>query len=218
MIQAVSEKGGMRIMKLALRNAITVGMLMAMLITACATTKLTSVWKDPSYQGRPHKIMVVGVARKPLNKRNVEDEFVRQLKARGVNAVASYTVMSDDNQGNHAVIAGKMREQGADAVLISRLASKKTVRVHVPGSVYYQPSYYGTWRDYYGYGYQAVYTPGYTAEDEYALMETNLYDAGNDKLIWSAASETEIQGSNQNQIKSYIGVMVNAMSEERILK
>ena len=114
-----------------------------------------------------------------------------------------------------------MKEQGADAVLISRLASKKTVHTQVPGSVTYPqsyPSYYGNWRDYYGYGSQAIYTPGYTAEDEYALMETNLYDAGNAKLIWSAASETEILGSDQNQIKSYIGVMVNAMADQKLLR
>jgi hypothetical protein len=162
--------------------------------------------------------MVIGVAKKPLNKRIFEDEFVRQLKARGANAVASYTVMPDEKQGDHAAIAAKMKEQGADAVLISRLASKKTVHTYVPGSVTYPPSYYGTWRDYYGYGYQAMYTPGYTAEDEYALMETNLYDAGNDKLIWSASSETELRGSDQSQIISYIGVMVNAMADRKLLR
>jgi hypothetical protein len=182
-------------------------MLIAMLITACALTKLTSAWKDPSYQGQPRKIMVIGIAKKPLNKRILDDEFVRQLKARGTDAVASYTVMPDEKQADHAVIAAKMKEQGADGVLISRLANKKTVHTYVPGSVSYPPSYpsyYGNWRDYYGYGSQAVYTPGYTAEDEYALMETNLYDAGNDKLIWSASSETEIRGSDQNQIISIL--------------
>jgi len=193
-------------------------MLIAMFIPACTTTTLNSAWKDPSYQGQPRKIMVIGVAKKPLNKRILEDEFVRQLKARGTNAVASYTVMPDEKQGDHAFIAAKMKEQGSDAVLISRLASKKTVYTYVPGNVTYPPSYYGNWRDYYGYGYQAVYTPGYTAEDEYALMETNLYDAGNDKLIWSASSETEIRGSDQNQIISYIGVMVNAMADQKLMR
>lgn len=201
-----------------LRSSIGFGMLIAMLITACATTTLTSVWKDPKYQGQPRRIMVIGVAKKPVIKRIFEDEFVRQLKARGTDAFASYTVMPDAKQGDRAVIAAKMKAQGADAVLISRLVSKKTVKTYVPGSVYYPPSHYDNWGDYYGYGYQAVYTPGYTAEDEYALMETNLYNAGNNKLIWSAASETEIFGSNQDQIKSYIGVMVDAMSDQELLR
>ncbi len=204
-----------------LRCSIGIGMFIAMLVTACATTKLTSAWKDPSYQRQPHKIMVIGIAKKPLNKRIVEDEFVRQLKARGTNAVASYTVMPDEQQADHAVIAAKMKEQGADAVLILRLASKKTVHTYVPGSASYPPSYpsyYGNWHDYYGYGFQTVYSPGYMAEDEYAVMETNLYDAGNDKLIWSASSETEIRGSDQTEIISYIGVMVNAMADQKLLR
>jgi len=200
------------------RILIGFGMLILMFITACATTTLTSAWKDPSYQGQPHKIMVIGVAKKPANKRIFEDEFVRQLKARGTNAFASYTVMADAKQGDHAVISAKMKEQGADAVLISRMASKKTVHTYVPGSVAYRPAYYNNWRDYYGYGYQAVYMPGYMAEDEYALMEINLYDARNDKLIWSALSETELEGSDQNQIISYIGVMVNSMADQKLLR
>ncbi len=201
-----------------LRGSLGFALLIAMLITACATTMLTSVWKDPSYRGQPRKIMVIGIAKKPLNKRIFEDEFVRRLKTRGTNAVASYTVMPDEKQGDHTVIAAKLKEQEADAVLISRLASKKTVHTYMPGSVSNPPSYYGNWRDYYGYGSQAVYTPAYTAEDEYAVMETNLYDAVNNNLIWSASSETEIQGSDQKQIKSYIGVMVNAMIDQKLLR
>jgi hypothetical protein len=190
-------------------------MLTAMLVTACATTELTSVWKDRSYQGQPRKILVIGIARKALNKRLVEDEFVRQLKVRGTDAVASYTVMPDDEQGDREVIAAKMKEQGADAVLISRLASRKTVYTYVPIT---GPSFhYDNWRDYYAYGFQSVSTPGYMDEDEYALMETNLYDAGSDKLIWGAASETEMHGSDQSQIKSYIGVMVKAMADQKVV-
>ena len=126
--------------------------------------------------------------------------------------------MPDDKPGDNAVIAAKMQEQGADAVLISRLADKTTVHTYVPGTVTYAPAYYGNWRDYYRSGYQAVYTPGYVAEDEYAMMETNLYNAGDDKLIWSALSETEVQNSNQDQIRSYIGVMINAMVDKKLLK
>ncbi len=194
------------------------GFLIAMFITGCATTRLTSAWKDPSYKGQPRKILVIGVAKKPANKRLFEDEFVRQLKANGTDAVASYTIMPDENQGDNALIAVKMQEQGADAVLISRLTSKKTVDTYIPGSTTYSPASYGNWRDYYGYGLRVTSTPGYVAEDEYALMETNLYDVGNNNLIWSALSETEIQNSDQDSIKSYIGVMVKAMAGKKLLK
>lgn len=205
-------------MKKQLFNTFGFTLLCALLFTACATTTLTSVWKEQSYQGQPSKIMVIGVAKKKINRRIFEDEFVRQLKSRGTDAVASYTVLTEEKLGNHKAVAAKMKAYATDAVLITRLVSKKTVQTYVPGKVYHPPEKYGSWRDYYGYGADEVYTPGYMVEDEFALMESNLYSAGNDKLIWAATSEAELMGSDQDQIKSYIQVMVNAMAAQKLLK
>ena len=191
--------------------------LIALIITACASTQVTSVWKDPSYGGHPKRVMVIGVSKSPINRRLFEEELVRQFKARGTDAIASYTVLPDAKQNDQDVIAKKVAEQHADTVLITRLVSKKTVQTYVPGTVYYPPAYYGTWRDYYGYGYQAIYTPGYVTEDEYALIETNLYAASNDKLIWAATSETGMRGSDMRMIKDYIAVMIKTMADQGLL-
>lgn len=195
-----------------LYNPFGILMLGAMLVTACATTQISSVWKDPSYQARPARIMVIGVAKNPLNRRLFEDEFVLQIKARGTEAIASYTILPDKQQDDQVAIAAKVKELGTDTVLITRQVSKRTVQVYVPGTVYYPPPYYGTWPDYYGYGYRYMYSPGYIAENEYAVIETNLYETRNDKLVWAASSETVMSDSNQNLIKSYIGIMVNTMA------
>ena len=188
------------------------------LLSACATTQINSAWKEPSYKGPPGKIMVIGIARKPVNRRIFEDEFVRQLKARGTDAFASYTVLSDKLENNQAFIAAKMKEQGADTLLISRLISKKIVKTYVPGTIPNMPGYYGRWPDYYGYGYETIYSPGYVAEDEYAYVETNLYGAKDDNLIWSAVSKTLIQGSDQQIIKSFIAVMLDTMVKQKVLQ
>ena len=203
-------------MKHVLRNPIGLNPLgyltvIAMLLTACATTQLNTVWKDPNYQGRPAKIMVIGVARNPINRRLFEDEFVSQLKARGTDAIASYTVLPDRQQDDHEAIAAKVKELGADTILITRLVSKKIVQTYVPGTAYFPPPYYGSWPDYYGYGYRYMYTPGYIAEDEYAVIETNLYEARSDKLVWAASSETGISDSDLSVIQGYIAVMVKNM-------
>jgi hypothetical protein len=161
--------------------------------------------------------MVIGVARNPLNRRLFEDEFVQQLKVRGTEAIASYTVLADKLQDDQVAIAAKVKALGADTVLITRMVSKKTVQFYVPGTAYYPPPYYYNWPDYYGYGYRYMYSPGYIAEDEYAVIETNLYEASDDKLVWAASSETNLSDSNQNLIKTYIGIMVNNMIESGLL-
>ena len=203
-------------MKHVLRNPIGLNPLgyltvIAMLLTACATTQLNTVWKDPNYQARPAKILVIGVARNPINRRLFEDEFVSQLKARGTEAIASYTVLPDMQQDDHEAIAAKVKELGADTILITRLVSKKIVQTYVPGTAYFPPPYYGSWPDYYGYGYNYMYTPGYIAEDEYAVIETNLYEARSDKLVWAASSEAGISDPDLSVIHGYISVMVKNM-------
>jgi hypothetical protein len=200
-----------------LRNPLTCLTVLALLLSACASTELNSIWKDPTYQARPVKIMVIGVAKNPINRRIFEDEFVAQLKARGTAAIASYTVLPDRQQSDEEIIATKVKELGADSILITRLVSKKYVQTYVPATHYFPPPYYGSWSSYYGHGYRYMYTPGYIAEDEYAIMETNLYEAKNDKLVWAASSETGMLGSDTSLIKGYVGVMVKNMIELGLL-
>lgn len=204
-------------MLLPLRNPFGLLLLVAALLTACATTQVNAIWKDPSYHARPGRIIVIGLAKNPLNRRLFEDEFVLQLKARGTEAIASYTVLPDKQQDDQMAIAEKVKELEADTVLVTRLVSRKTVKVYVPGTVYYPPPYYATWPDYYGYGYRYIYSPGYIAENEYAVIETNLYETRNDKLVWAASSETLISDSDKNLIKSYIGIMVDTLVEQGLL-
>ncbi len=185
-------------------------MALALLLSACTTTRLNSVWKDPSYNTRPTEIMVIGVVKSPLARRVFEDEFVAQLEARGTAAIASYTVLPELQPDNRKAIAAQVKELGADAILITRLVSKKIVRTYVPATPYFPP-YYNSWPDYYGYGYQYMYSPGYMAENEYAIMETNLYQAGTDKLIWAASAETGLSDLNEGLTRGYIKVMVRNM-------
>ena len=62
-----------------------------------------------------------------------------------------------------------------------------------------------------------VLVPGYIAESEYAIIETNLYETDNDKLVWAASSETLIGDSDKSLIKSFIGIMVNTMVAQGLL-
>lgn len=195
-----------------------VGICLVTVLAGCATTQITATWKEPTYQGPPRKTMVIGMAKQPVNRRVFEDEFVRQLKLRGTDAFASYTVLPETLESDHAAINTVVLKLGADTMLISRLESEKTKRTYIPGSYESMPGYYGRWSHYYGYGYNAMYTPGYVAEEEYAIAETNLYDVKGDKLLWSAASETVIKGSDQDLIKTYIQVMVDAMVKQGVLR
>lgn len=187
------------------------------LLAGCSTIDVKAAWKNPSYSQNPKKIMVIGLSSNAVLRRIFEDEFVRQIKARGPDAIASYTVLPKMEKNDQEAIAAKVKEHAADTVLITRLVSKKTVQVYVPGTTFVAPPHYGLWPHYYNYGYQATYTPGYMAEEEYAVIETNLYEAADDALVWAAWSEAGISGSNEDLIKAYINKMVEKMTEQGLL-
>lgn len=191
--------------------------LVALLATACASTQLTSTWKDPEYRVRPAKIMVISVDENPLTRNFFENEFVERIKARGTEAVASYTVLSSWLQNDPAAIAAKVAELRVDAVLITRLVSKNMARGFVPKTANNPAPYSPKWEDYYGYGNQSIYPSGIIAEEGVAVIETRMYEAANFKVVWSALSESAVGGSYQQHIQAYIDTMVKTMTEQGLL-
>ena len=194
----------------------------AALFTGCAATEVTSVWKDPAYQGRPQKILVYTVLKNQMQRRIFEDEFVAHLKYRGVNAVPGYTVVPGAELAKIEVLQEKLKSQGFDALLLTQVTGTKTELVQMPGTVNYQPMYqpapyYRSYPGYYNAGYNAMYTPSYTVEDFYVMTETSLFDVVSEKLIWSAAAATRIGGKDQKMIKDYVAMMMDAIRKDKVV-
>ena len=191
-------------------------LIIALLVTSCATTSLTSVWKDESYNGQIYDVFVIGVAKNDINRKIFEDEFVEQLKAYGVRAMPSYDVLPSNKMLDKKTIIAKIREYDMKTVLV-------TVVVDTERKLYRD-----TWYDYYSYGYGPHGYGGYGSartveyvEDVYYL-ETRIYDTGTEKLIWSALSETilidEYAPDYNQEIKSFINTMVKKIKEDNLLK
>jgi hypothetical protein len=193
------------------------GLIFSLLIAGCATTVITSSWKDTAYTSYPDKILVLATAKSTSNKRSIEDEFVRLLTARGTAAVASYTVIPDEVQTDTTTIAAAMLNTSADALLVTRFAGTDEICTYesIQSTVY--PSYYRTWRDYCSNIYAAGGS-GSVFKDEYAVIETNLYTSLNENLVWSASSTTQMSGVDQRFIRSYTDVMIKTMASRKLLK
>jgi hypothetical protein len=214
--------------------------LIAAFLAACATTTLTSVWKDPAYQGgQIRKVLVMGISDKPAIKRLYEDGFVNALKLKGVDAVPGYAVLPSEGIPDKEDIRSKVTEFNIDAILITRMVDKKTVDTYYPPETvspapppqpyppgyyhpgYYPPGRYNDWYRYYSDVYQPVTTPGYQVQDEIVVLETNLYEAKTDKLIWSALSDTFVEtfdrGSSGQMIQAFIQVIIKKLSDDRVI-
>jgi hypothetical protein len=188
---------------------------MLMLLLACASTDLTAVWKDVQYKGHARKIMVIGILQSPVIQRQFEDEMARRLKEHRTEAIAGYTVLPDRPEDDRAAAEQKIRELGADAVLIVQVVDKKTVTTYVPPSTQalrYPAGYYGsTWQGYY------AYSPGTMVQDDYAVVQTNLYDLASGKLIWTASSETLLGDNTGSRVATFVKVIVKSLADNNVI-
>jgi hypothetical protein len=183
----------------------------AWLVASCAGTKLSSVWKDPAYQKTPRKIVVLSLVWDPNNRKRVDQVFVRQIKARGLDAVAGYEIVPESPLPERATIAARVKETEADTLLFAKLMDKESSLRYVQEAGHYEGNVYNTWPDYYGAGYVTAVDP------EYAIVEVKLFDVETEQLIWSAMTKTQIRSDRQASIEAYAAGILDALHKERLI-
>ena len=185
---------------------------------SCATTKMTDVWRNDTFRGTIRKVVVIGIFTEPDTRKIFEGEFAARLKERGVDATASYKIVSDAELPDKDVVIGKIRKLGADAVLVTRVVDMETMKAQVPGKGYVMPVYYSTYSGYYSYTYSYGYEPGYTATEGHADTETNLYGLGDEKLIWSGRSKTKFSATRYELIQEFVKIMIDGLSAAKLIR
>jgi len=191
-----------------------------LLITSCSRTTMDYVWKDPSYQGgKFNKVLVVGVTKNQTNRILFENKFVAELKTYGTDAISSYTIIPSAEKLDKAKVESEIKPLEVDAVVVTKLMSieqKKTYsRVVNPSQT--QPRLQrGGWVDY-STDYETAKDRGSYYQYEVVGLETKIYDAQTDKLIWSGWTDTVLEDSVEVAIGSLIKTITKSLSDNQLI-
>jgi hypothetical protein len=188
-------------------------------LSACTGTKFVNTQRDASYTGRMNKVFVLGVVRSRGARTLLEDELVRLLAARGLTAMASTSLMPDETVPERAAVAAKVRETGADSVLVTRFIRKSTEDTHKPARIYASPQNLDAeWETVVGSA--ALVDPG-IAEGSFdhwvVVMRTTVYSVAAGTAVWSSLSETTYQGALVHQIKPFARAVVKKLAKEKLV-
>lgn len=187
-------------------GAKTTILLAATTLCGCATsTQIQSTWTDPTFSGTPFdRIAVVALFDSSAESRTFEQTAARELEERGIGAVPAYSILGDDRMYEAPELRAQLAEADVDGILIYRLIAVDERDVYrdpapylrVPGALmfgdpyywYYYPrwDYYWHWRS----TWDVTRSPGYWEPLSYLIVESSLYDARRDRLIWTAKSAT----------------------------
>ena len=195
------------------------GVIMAAVLSSCATTSLRTSWVDPEASGKKlGTVLLIGAARNASARRQFEDSFAKVLRSRKVGALTSYDQLPDPAAIDEAAVKPIALKEKVTHVLVVRLVDRKSVTTHVPPSYGGAlPAHYGSWPGYYNMSYATATRPGYTYDTEYVNLETNVYDVATGKLVWSGLTQTALGSRLKEQIEEFIEVISRAMIGDKLI-
>ena len=186
----------------------------ALVLVACASTSLTNSWSSPDYKGPALKrLLVVGISNQPALRRTFEDEFVKDLKAVGVGAVASYNFIAEDGQAEEARVKQAVKQASSDGVLITRLVRIDVNTQVAPAYPQMGRGFYGGYRDAWG----GFYDPPAATTTDTLVLETSLYGVDGSRLLWSGTTQTFAPTSLKENMPGFAKVIIGALQKQKLI-
>jgi hypothetical protein len=187
----------------------------SLLVLGCSTTKLSLVYMDEAYnEGPVMDILIIGLTDEEGVRKSFENRFVKALTAMGSEAVSSFEILDipEDKKLEKEDILRIIDEQGNDAVIITRLIGVDKEQVYEP-ITRHRGGYYGHYSYAFSYSYGGVYRT-----HTFVNLETSLYHAKTEKLIWSAKSETWNPESDAKLLDEVIKTVINDLKKNGIIQ
>lgn len=190
------------------------------MITSCANTKITSVWMDGKKAGSSYNdFLVIGIAEEQHNRRLFEEHFSSQLKAAGVESEVSYAILPEGTEINRDTVAAAIKGKDIDAIIVTHLVAVEEETVYRQ-NMDYRPAYgyYNGLYNYYPQVHTYVHQPGYYTTHDVVKLETNLYEASSEDLVWSAQSRSFAPDSAKEVIDDLVKLVIEDLTAKGLIK
>ena len=163
-----------------------------MVLNGCATPQVTQIQKFTGASDAPYdNVLVISLFKSYDARIYLEKEIVKQLKAKGVDAVASTSLMDSRTPATRETFVAMVDSLNSDAVLVTQLvnleaeAKMKDARPEATYNI--RPTYY--------YNVWSVDLKEYVAPQRMQLkyvsvLATQLYSVAKEEAVWAIESKT----------------------------
>lgn len=183
-----------------------------------AGPKFLSVWKSPDVQRlnfAGKKVAALVITGDQSLQMSGEEALTRELTARGVTGVATYRMIPREELKDVDKAKGWFERAGVQGVVAIRPVSREIERSYSP--VVWSSGYYQSFWGYYGTGWTTVEFSPSTRQTTTIVVETLVYSAKPDRLIWAAASETKNPDTLQDFVKDLVNATVGEMKKMKLV-
>ena len=137
-----------------------------------------------------------------------EEALVRELTARGMQAVATYRIAPKEELRSAETARPWFEKGGIEGVVAVRPISADTRQVYTPDM--WVGTNYGTLWGYYGYGWSAVWVPGSRQQQTTVVVETLVFSLPRNQILWGAVTETK----NARDLRAFVQELAKESVEE----
>ncbi|MHA6246840.1 YajG family lipoprotein [Pontibacter sp. CAU 1760] len=197
-------------------------------LSGCAApTQVINSWKSPQASPQNYtNIVVAAMSDDLLVRETIEAKLQNQLRMQGIKATKSIDLFPPTVDSEQSPDPDKMLQRiqgdGYDGILTVAVVDEETETRYVPGGVGYTPltrfGWYNTFRGYYGYYSPTLYQPGYYTKDKIYFLESNLYKADTENLVWSAQSKSYDPATLETFSESFAEVTIKQMVQDNIIQ
>lgn len=188
----------------------------ALLTLSCASMRTTDTWKDSAFTGPAYKkIMVVALTKRSDLRQPVEDEFSRQLKARGIESATCYECIPDVEKINREELAKVSAGMGIEAYLVVGVLRTDT-RIESFRSSSPPPSA-SLGRDSMLDMQWGSPDPPLSKRSEVSTLESRLFDAKTAKLVWRSTVESINPAGDGSGISRFVRTVLTALDDEKLI-
>jgi hypothetical protein len=200
-------------------------LILALASGACSSgPSVTKIQDAPDTVNAPfQKILVISLFQSFDTRRYLEQEIVKALSSRGVDAVAMTSLKGTDTPVNRESVLEQVKITNADAVLLSQLISLETsgeVKNMRPQATYnFRPTYY--------YNVFSVelteYREPQNVEFSHSLaLETDLYSAADQERVWAIATDRQFKEDREHardysKFVDEANAIVNRLSRDKLI-
>ena len=220
-----SRRGASRFLRgMFARSTLFSILLLALAAASGKSIKIITSWFNPEYKGQVfHKVLVIGVAQNLKVRADFEDEMAAQIARSDIRTIPGNQILlrpDPKSKPDLDYLRAQIRDNGIDAVVVSRLLKIDKKVTSVPSSTYIAPfPYYYSFYGYLGAVYPVIYDPGYTREDTTVSVETNVYATSKAEgdLVWTGVSESFNPKSAEKVVDGLVKEVPKQMEKDGLL-
>lgn len=188
----------------------------ALALSACSTSPIVSEWRNPAYSSLSFQRVLIGSLGADTSvRRNLEDEFVAQLRAAGIEALPSYRLIPEGEKLDETRLKQAAEKAAADALLFARLLQVEQKTEY--GPTYFPYTSFGIFGSNVGASWHGLGGAARVRRYNEYVSETTLHDIRKNDVVWTGTIKTAEPENVQSAIRSYVQAVIKSLQEKNLL-